>query len=88
MEIPIPDPPLAEGVVALRPWRLEDAPVLAKAWADPAIRRWCSVPEDATVDGADRWISGSDRSSGPIAGPRSASGSMPTIVATTWRPRR
>lgn len=61
MEIPIPDPPLAEGVVALRPWRLEDAPVLAKAWADPAIRRWCSVPEDASVEGAERWIRGSNR---------------------------
>ena len=39
MEIPIPDPPLGEGIVALRPWQREDAPVLAKAWADPTIRR-------------------------------------------------
>jgi len=60
MEIPKPDPPLADGTVALRPWCVEDAPVLARAWADPAIRRWCSVPAEATVEGAERWIAGAD----------------------------
>ena len=59
MEIPTPDPPLAEGDVVLRPWRVDDAPVLAEAWADPAIRRWCAVPEDAALEGAERWIAGS-----------------------------
>jgi RimJ/RimL family protein N-acetyltransferase len=60
MEIPKPNPPLADGTVALRPWCVEDAPVLARAWADPAIRRWCSVPGDATAEGAERWITGAD----------------------------
>ncbi len=60
MEIPKPDPPLADGIVGLRPWCVEDAPVLARAWADPAIRRWCSVTADATVEGAERWIAGAD----------------------------
>jgi [ribosomal protein S5]-alanine N-acetyltransferase len=59
MEIPTPEPPLAEGDVTLRPWGLEDAPVLARAWADPAIRRWCSVPDDCSLEGAERWIAGS-----------------------------
>ena len=59
MEIPTPTPPLADEAVLLRPWAVEDAPVLAKAWADPAIRRWCSVPDNASVEGAERWIAGS-----------------------------
>ena len=62
MEIPTPEPPLAEGDIALRPWEVEDAPVLAQAWADPAIRRWCSVPEDTSVEAAERWIAGSAHS--------------------------
>ena len=60
MEIPKPNPPLADGIVALRPWCVGDAPVLARAWADPAIRRWCSVTAEATVEGAERWIAGAD----------------------------
>jgi RimJ/RimL family protein N-acetyltransferase len=60
MEIPKPSPPPADEVVALRPWCVEDAPVLARAWADPAIRRWCAVPAEATEDGARRWIAGAD----------------------------
>src|SRR5690349_5706953 len=59
MEIPTPEPPLAEDRTVLRPWCVEDAPVLARAWADPAIRRWCSVPDDCSVEGAERWIAGS-----------------------------
>ena len=59
MEIPTPEPPLAEGTSPSAPGALEDAPVLARAWADPAIRRWCSVPEDCSVEGAERWIAGS-----------------------------
>jgi len=62
MEIPTPDPPLAEGDLVLRPWSEEDAPILARAWADPAIRRWCSVPEDCTLEAAERWIAGSGQS--------------------------
>jgi [ribosomal protein S5]-alanine N-acetyltransferase len=62
MEIPTPDPPLAEGDLLLRPWCVEDAPVLARAWADPAIRRWCSVPEDTSLEAAQRWIAGSGQS--------------------------
>jgi len=62
MEIPTPDPPLAEGDLVLRPWGEEDAPILARAWADPAIRRWCAVPEDTSQEAARRWIAGSGQS--------------------------
>ena len=62
MEIPTPDPPLAEGDLLLRPWCGEDAPILARAWADPAIQRWCSVPDDTSVEAAQRWIAGSGQS--------------------------
>ncbi|MDY7101120.1 MAG: GNAT family N-acetyltransferase [Actinomycetota bacterium] len=56
--LPLPDPPLADDVVALRPWRQADAPSLAAAWADPEIRRWTEVPPDTSEAFARRWIAG------------------------------
>ena len=35
-----PDPTLSDGVVALRPFRAEDAPAITAACQDPEIRRW------------------------------------------------
>jgi RimJ/RimL family protein N-acetyltransferase len=35
-----PDPPLSDGVVALRPWTLDDVPAIAAACADGEIARW------------------------------------------------
>ena len=50
--LPFPEPPLNDGVVALRPWRREDAPVKA-AWArDPVIVRWTELPADTTEEAA------------------------------------
>ena len=60
MAYPLPDPPLADEVVRLRPWRPDDAPALAAAWGDEAIRRWTAVPADPTEDHARRWISGAE----------------------------
>jgi len=56
--IPLPDPPLRDGGLLLRPWAPADAPVLADAWADPEVARWTGVPERADVTAAARWISG------------------------------
>lgn len=56
MPYPLPDPPLADGVLRLRPWSPQDAPALAAAWADEAIRRWTAVPADPTEAHARRWI--------------------------------
>lgn len=56
--IPLPDPPLTDGVVELRPWAVADAPVLAAAWADPEVVRWCQVPSEASAEAAEAWIAG------------------------------
>lgn len=53
--LPFPQPPLTDGVVALRPWRPEDAVVKA-AWGDDAvIVRWTGVPANYTEDAALAW---------------------------------
>ncbi len=56
--LPLPDPPLADGDLLLRPWRIDDAPVLVTAWADPDVVRWTGVPEDRDLVAAERWIAG------------------------------
>ena len=56
--IPLPDPPLQEGAVALRPWRRDDAGALAAAWSDPEVVRWTGVPARADETAAERWIGG------------------------------
>lgn len=61
--IPLPDPPLVWPTVldiALRPWRVEDAPALVAAWADPEIQRWTAVPEQRDLAAAERWIMGDE----------------------------
>src|SRR3954451_18515021 len=44
-EIPLPDPPLADEAVVLRPWRHGDLAELVDACQDPGIPRWTAVPE-------------------------------------------
>jgi RimJ/RimL family protein N-acetyltransferase len=58
LSVPLPDPPLVEGPVVLRPWELLDAADLVAAWADPDIARWTGVPPGTDDDAARRWISG------------------------------
>src|SRR3954470_892992 len=43
-EIPLPDPPLDDGTVALRPWVPEDLRPLVEAVQDPEVPRWTAVP--------------------------------------------
>ena len=54
-------PCLAGPTTLLRPWRAADAPVLAAAWSDPAIRDHLEVPEPADEAAASRWISQRDQ---------------------------
>jgi RimJ/RimL family protein N-acetyltransferase len=63
--LPLPDPPLADGVIRLRRWGeagragvATDAEALAAAWADPDVQRWSAVPPPAqrSVSHAARWI--------------------------------
>jgi RimJ/RimL family protein N-acetyltransferase len=51
-------PELAGDGWVLRPWRPEDAPVLAEAWSDPDIAAHCAVPDDAGPARARAWIAG------------------------------
>lgn len=56
MPLPLPDPPLTDEVVILRPWRADDADALVAAWADEEIQKWTRVPEQRGRDDALRWI--------------------------------
>jgi RimJ/RimL family protein N-acetyltransferase len=38
--LPFPHPPLADAVVALRPWREDDVPARLMAFADPLVQRF------------------------------------------------
>lgn len=58
LRIPLPDPPLSDGTVRLRPWRHADAEDLSAAWNDPEVGRWNAVPDDRSVEAARRWIGG------------------------------
>jgi RimJ/RimL family protein N-acetyltransferase len=51
-ELPFPDPPLADEVVALRPWRAQDVPANVMAFADPSVQHfsWTRTTEYAEAD--------------------------------------
>lgn len=53
--LPFPEPRLSDGVVALRPWRHEDAPVKAAWGRDTAIVRWTGVPANYAEEAALAW---------------------------------
>jgi RimJ/RimL family protein N-acetyltransferase len=44
----LPDPPLSDGVIALRRWTPADIPAIAEACQDPEIPRWTLVPSPYT----------------------------------------
>jgi RimJ/RimL family protein N-acetyltransferase len=48
--LPLPQPPLTDGVVALRPWREPDVAAVATWGEDLEIVRWTAVPVDQTAD--------------------------------------
>ena len=56
--IPLPDPPLTDGEITLRPWEGRDAPAMAAACQDPEIPRWTVVPHHYTERHARDFISG------------------------------
>ena len=51
-------PDLAADGIRLRPWHVDDAPSLSRAWHDPAIVAGSIPPPDRSVDAATRWITG------------------------------
>jgi [ribosomal protein S5]-alanine N-acetyltransferase len=56
--IPLPDPPLTDGEIRLRPWERRDVPAVAAACQDPEIPRWTVVPHDYTERHARDFIAG------------------------------
>jgi len=56
VSLPLPDPPLTDGVVRLRPWSVHDVDALVDAWADEEIQKWTLVPEKRGAADALRWI--------------------------------
>lgn len=53
----VPDPPLGDDRVSLRPWAPEDALSLAPLCGDPAVCRGTTVPWAYTPEAAGEWIS-------------------------------
>jgi RimJ/RimL family protein N-acetyltransferase len=64
--IPLPDPPLADDELRLRPWSLGDVPTVTAACQDPEISRWTVVPHEYTAEHATEFIATreSDRMAG------------------------
>lgn len=59
--IPLPDPPLADDAVALRPWRPQDVEELTAACQDAEIPRWTAIPTPYTERDAREYLARSDR---------------------------
>ena len=58
IELEVPD--LATATIRLRPWRVDDAVSLSRAWHDPAVIAGSTPPPDRSVEAAVRWIHGCD----------------------------
>jgi [ribosomal protein S5]-alanine N-acetyltransferase len=56
--IPLPDPPLTDGELLLRPWERRDVPAIAAACRDPEIPRWTVVPYNYTERHAIDFVTG------------------------------
>jgi RimJ/RimL family protein N-acetyltransferase len=56
--IPLPDPPLTDGDILLRPWERRDVTAVAAACQDPEIPRWTVVPYHYTERHARDFIDG------------------------------
>jgi RimJ/RimL family protein N-acetyltransferase len=54
--IPLPEPPLADAELRLRPWTLGDVPAVTAACQDPEISRWTVVPHEYTDQDATEFI--------------------------------
>ena len=65
--IPLPDPPLTDGEIRLRPWESRDVPAVTAACQDPEIPRWTVVPHNYTDRHARDFIS---HSAGELAAGR------------------
>jgi RimJ/RimL family protein N-acetyltransferase len=58
--IPLPNPPLADEEVLLRPWTLADVPAVTAACQDPEVSRWTVIPREYTELHATEFIATRD----------------------------
>jgi RimJ/RimL family protein N-acetyltransferase len=56
MKLRPPDPPLSDGVVALRMLREDDVPSMVSHCRDPEMQRWTTVPSPYEREDAYAWI--------------------------------
>jgi RimJ/RimL family protein N-acetyltransferase len=56
--LPLPEPPLEDGVVRVRGWRPEDLWARVEAWRDPSLMRFMLQPAPAvpSVEEAAAWV--------------------------------
>ena len=54
--IVLPDPPLSDGLVTLRRWRISDVPMIVAMCREPDVIRFTSVPVPYTADDARLWL--------------------------------
>jgi RimJ/RimL family protein N-acetyltransferase len=59
--VPLPDPPLSDGVVVLRPLSRHDAGAITHACQDAEISRWTSVPPVYRERDARQFVSAAER---------------------------
>jgi RimJ/RimL family protein N-acetyltransferase len=77
--LPVPDPPLTDGALVLRPWSLDDLSELLAAAADPVVYRYrYSLPRDAGE--AEVWLAS-------IEGDRLSGERIELAVTTADEPR-
>lgn len=60
MPLAYPDPPLADDVVCLRPWRGTDLATVVEASRDPYIPKVTTVPAPFTKGAGERWLDRQD----------------------------
>lgn len=58
--IPVPDPPLSDGLITLRRMTLDDVDAILEAVRDPLIPRYTRVPQPYQREHAVGWIEGHD----------------------------
>jgi ribosomal-protein-alanine N-acetyltransferase len=56
--LPLPDPPLEDGVVRVRGWRPDDLWARVEAWRDPSLMRFMlqPAPAEPSVEDAAAWV--------------------------------
>ena len=56
--LPLPEPPLEDGVVRVRGWRPDDLWARVEAWRDPSLMRFMlqPAPADPSVEEAAAWL--------------------------------